>query len=77
MSEFERLLQENLMPLRRYVHVKISNYHDAEDIIQDVCLAATQQRKTYDDVFLFKAYLIGIARHKCMDYIKNSLNIDE
>lgn len=41
MSEFEKLLQENLVPLQRYVKFKINNKHDAEDIIQDVCLTAT------------------------------------
>lgn len=29
----EKLLQENLIPLQRYVHFKIQNRQDAEDII--------------------------------------------
>ena len=46
MNEFERLLQENLVPLERYVKFKINNKHDAEDIIQDVCFIATMKFET-------------------------------
>ena len=31
MDELERLLQEKLIYLQRYVHFKIHNKHDAED----------------------------------------------
>lgn len=70
MSEFEKLLQENLIPLERYVKFKINNKHDAEDIIQDVCLAATMKFDTLKNTSAFKAWLIGIANHKCNDYYR-------
>ena len=41
MNEFEQLLQENIVSLTRYVKYKVNEEHDAEDIIQEVCLAAT------------------------------------
>ncbi len=66
----EKLLQENLIPLQRYVHFKIQNRQDAEDIIQDVCLTATLKFDTLHSPAAFKAWLIGIARHKCMDYYR-------
>ena len=40
-KDFEMLLRENMVPLQRYVHFKIHHWQDAEDIIQEVCLAAT------------------------------------
>ena len=40
MNEFEKLLQENMVSLQRYVKFKVNNQQDAEDIIQDVCLTA-------------------------------------
>lgn len=70
MSEFEKLLQENLVPLQRYVKFNINNMHDAEDIIQDVCLAATSKFDSLKNSASFKAWLIAIARHKCNDYYR-------
>ena len=70
MNEFERLLQENLVSLQRYVKFKINNKHDAEDIIQDVCLTATIKFKSLKNTSAFKAWLIGIANHKCNDYYR-------
>lgn len=81
-SEFEKLLQENLVPLQRYVNFKINNRHDAEDIIQDVCLTATVKFDSLSNPSSFKAWLIGIANHKCIDYYRQkarhmNLSLDE
>lgn len=70
MSEFEKLLQENFVPLQRYVKFKISNKSDAEDIIQDTCLTAMVKFDSLKNPSSFKAWLIGIARYKCNDYYK-------
>lgn len=70
MSEFEKRLQENLVPLQRYVNFKINNKHDAEDVIQDVCLTATLKFDSLKEPSAFKAWLIGIASHKCNDYYR-------
>ncbi|MBQ9151925.1 MAG: sigma-70 family RNA polymerase sigma factor [Clostridia bacterium] len=70
MREFEQLLQENLVPLQRYVNFKINNKYDAEDVIQDVCLTATLKFDSLKEPSAFKAWLIGIASHKCNDYYR-------
>lgn len=70
MSEFEKLLQENYVPLQRYVKFKVNNKHDAEDIIQEVCLTATLKFDTLKNQSAFKAWIIGIANHKCNDYYR-------
>lgn len=70
MSEFEKLLQENFVSLQRYVNYKISNKHDAEDIIQDVCLTATMKFGSLKNPSALKPWLIGIATHKCNDYYR-------
>ncbi|MBQ3048467.1 MAG: sigma-70 family RNA polymerase sigma factor [Oscillospiraceae bacterium] len=75
MDEFEALLRENLIFLQRYVKFKINNKHDAEDIIQNVCLAATAKFGTLKDPLAFKAWLIGIAAHKCNDYYRNKAKV--
>lgn len=70
MKEFEKLLQENILSLERYVKFKINNKYAAEDIIQDVCLTATMKFETLKNMSAFKAWLIGIANHKCNDYYR-------
>ncbi len=70
MSEFEKLLQENFMPLQRFINFKVSNRHDAQDLLQEVCLAATEKFDSLKDKSAFKAWLIGIAKHKCNDYYR-------
>ena len=70
MSEFEKLLQDDLVSLQRYVNFKVNNKHDAEDIIQDVCLVATVKFDSLKNKASFKAWLIGIANHKCNDYYR-------
>lgn len=74
MSVFEELLLENYVYLERYVKYKINDKHDAQDIIQDVCLAATIQFDSLKNLSAFKAWLIGIAVHKCNDYYRNKRN---
>lgn len=70
MNEFENLLQENFVPLKRYVNFKINNRHDAEDIVQDVCFTATMKFDSLKNPSAFKSWLIGIASHKCNDYYR-------
>ena len=70
MNEFEELLSESLAPLQRYVRFKINNPYDADDVIQDVCLTATLRFDSLKNRSAFKAWIIGIARHKCVDYYR-------
>ena len=71
MSELEKLLSVHFASLERYVKYKISNKHDAEEVIQDVCLAATMRFGSLKSPAAFKAWLIGIAAHKCKDYYRH------
>ena len=77
MCTFEDLLQEHFLPLQRYVRYKISNLHDAEDVMQEVCLTAAEKFATLKDPAAFKAWLIGIAGHKCMDYYRKKAHAME
>ena len=68
---FDDLLRENYRPLERFVKFRIGNREDAEDVIQEICLAAFQNSSSLNDVSNFKPWLIGIARHKCNDYYRS------
>ena len=77
MREFEKLLQENLAPLQRYVNFKVGSKYDAEDIIQEVCLTATEKFETLKSHASFKSWIIGIAKHKCNDYYRKKAKAPE
>ncbi len=77
MTEFEALLQTHFVPLQRYIRYKIANLHDAEDVMQEVCITASEKFPTLKDRAAFKAWLIGIAGHKCMDYYRRKAHLME
>lgn len=45
MCNFEELLQKEASVLERFVRFRIGNAHDADDILQETCIAAY---KNYD-----------------------------
>jgi len=69
-AEFEKLCLPYLNMLKRYLFHKISNYSDAEDVLQDVLLAAYKGFGKLKDKGIFKSWVIGIASYKCVDYYK-------
>ncbi len=70
MDEFEALLVAARGAVERYVKFRISNLFDAEDVLQETYLAASRGFFALQDKTMFKAWLIGIAKNKCMDYYR-------
>ncbi len=70
MDGFEELLKMNIDPLERFVRYRIGNRTDADDVIQETCLAAFKGFSSLKDKAVFKAWIIGIARNKCNDYFR-------
>lgn len=70
MEDFEELLGEHLPILRRYVSFRVSSRFDAEDILQEICLAAAAGRHAVQTPLAFKGWLLAIARNKCADYYR-------
>ena len=70
MGNFEELLQNEMAVLERFVRFRIGNMHDAEDIVQETCIAAFENFDALKNVSAFKPWLLGIARHKCNDYFR-------
>ncbi len=68
MEHLEALLKASRSAVERYVKFRISNPFDADDVLQEIYLAASRGFDTLKDKTLFKAWLIGIARNKCNDY---------
>ncbi|MBI5928585.1 MAG: sigma-70 family RNA polymerase sigma factor [Chloroflexi bacterium] len=56
--------------LNRFIHRRIDNPMDAEDILQDVLFKAYQKQYQLADVDKLRGWLYQIARHAIMDYYR-------
>ena len=70
MTDFETLVADNMHPLERFVKFRIGNPSDAEDVLQEVLIAAYRGQETLADESMFKPWILGIARNKCNDYFR-------
>ena len=80
MSEFEMLVSEHRGAVERYVRFNISSKADSDDVLQEVWLAAYRQFDKLLNKSSFKAWVIGIARHKVKDYFRSrqeTMDIDD
>ena len=68
--EFETALGACRGALSRLVHVKISSYADAEDVIQECCVAAYRARELLRDAGAFRGWLLQIGRNSIRDYYR-------
>lgn len=75
--DFEKLLVKNKYAVERFVHFRISDFEDAEDIIQETYIMAFQKFDSIDSVDCFKPWIVSIAKNKCNDYYrKHSKDIE-
>lgn len=71
MDEFEKLLCTYKSAVERFVKFKMPSSFDADDILQEVYMAANQNFDKLNDKSNFQAWIIGIARNKCNDYYRS------
>lgn len=69
-ERFELLLRECKSAVERTVFFRISPRADAEDVLQEVYLTAYHKFDTLMEPLVFKAWIIRIARNKCIDYYR-------
>lgn len=62
-ARFAELLGQCRGALERLTHIKISAYADAEDVVQECCLAAYRAKDTLRDEKLFRAWILQICRN--------------
>lgn len=70
MDEFELLLDREKTALERFVRFRISPKEDADDVLQEIYLAACRNFNRLKNANAFKAWLLSIARNKCNDYFR-------
>ena len=70
MDEFEKLLSLARVSVERFVRYRIPSQTDADDILQEIYLAAYQRFAQLKNKGAFKPWIISIARNKCNDYFR-------
>lgn len=69
-TSFESLYRLHRAVLERFVHYKVTNRPDAEDVLQEVLADAYAGFPQLRDAGRFKSWLLGIAWRKCADYYR-------
>jgi len=70
LDSFETLWSAHQNAVTRFVRFRIDNPQDADDVLQEVITAACMSYQTLRDPARFKAWIIGIARNKCHDWLR-------
>ncbi len=72
-SEFRKLVDHYQQPVFRFARNLIRDEHDAEDITQEVFLAAFNHLSSYDAKRAsLQTWLFTIARNRCVNYLKRT-----
>ena len=68
----DRLVQEHARTLYLYTLARVGKQELAEDIVQDTILAALQSWKSFAGQSSERTWLIGILRHKILDFFRQN-----
>ena len=71
-TEFSRLVREFGLPVRSFIHARVQNSADAEDLAQETFIAAFRGLAKFDTSQCFEAWLIGIARHRVLGHFRSA-----
>ena len=72
-SEFRKLVEQYHQPVFRFSRNLIGDDHDAEDITQEVFLAAFDRLASYNAKRAsLQTWLFTIARNRCVNYLKRT-----
>jgi len=77
MDEFETLLEAEQLFVERFVRFRLNSKADADDVLQEVFLAAYQKYPQLKNKDSFKAWIISIAKNKCNDYFRKKAALYE
>lgn len=77
MEHFEARLEAVYSGVDRYVKYRLNGGHDAEDLMQDICLTAYLKYNQLEKKDSFKAWILSIARNRCNDYFRKRGTVRE
>jgi len=71
-AQFSRLLREFGLTVRSFIHARVQNPADAEDLAQETFIAAYRGLSKFDPNQSFEAWLVGIARHRVLGHFRSA-----
>lgn len=70
MDDFEKLLERHRGAVERFVYFRLPSRDDAEDVLQEVYLAAYRSFSQLRSQDAFKAWILRIAQNQCSAYFR-------
>src|ERR671919_3192788 len=70
LSAFEVIIEKHQQPLFSFVYRFCNDYHQAQDLVQDVFLRLVKMSRNYEPRAKFTTYLYTIAHNVCIDHIR-------
>jgi RNA polymerase sigma-70 factor (ECF subfamily) len=70
LSAFEIIIEKHQQPLFSFVYRFCNDYHQAQDLVQDVFLRLVKMSRNYEPRAKFTTYLYTIAHNVCIDDIR-------
>jgi len=67
---FEEIFYEHSPAVYRYLCFKLQDERLAEDLLQETFLAVHQQMDQLKEVLDLRSWILGIAHHKMVDYLR-------
>lgn len=77
MDHFDDIWRELAAPVFRYIRFRVNQHQDAEDIFQEVMTAAALEHSSLTQAESAKAWVLGVARHKCADWLRRKYQLKE
>ncbi len=71
-QEFSRLVGEFGLSVRSFIHARVQNSADAEDLAQETFIAAFRGLSKFQTGQSFEAWLIGIAKHRVLGHFRST-----
>ena len=70
--DVKQIWQEYKQQLQRFLHSRVSNAADAEDLLQEILIKTYQQLHTVQDQEKLRAWLFQVTRNTVIDYYRQS-----
>jgi RNA polymerase sigma-70 factor, ECF subfamily len=70
LSAFEIIIEKHQQPLFSFVYRFCNDYHQAQDLVQDVFLRLVKMARNYEPRAKFTTYLYTIAHNVCIDHLR-------
>ncbi|QPC80673.1 sigma-70 family RNA polymerase sigma factor [Phototrophicus methaneseepsis] len=68
---FALLYRRHVHRVYSYLHSRVGHVQDAQDLTAQTFMAAMKSIASYQACNMFPAWLLGIAKHKSIDYLRN------